>query len=87
MHKSDDDCPEVLRNIWKLRQVWGSLGKLLQWEGADPIVLEKFYRVVTQEVLIFGADTWVLTAEISQKLEGVSMGFLRQVKGQKSQWL
>ena len=63
MHWSDNDWPAQ-----KLRQVWGRLWNLLRWEGADPFVLAKFYRAVVQAVLLLGADTWVMMAEISQKL-------------------
>ena len=40
-----------------------------------------FYREVVQTVLLFGDDTWVLSAEISKKLERVHTGFLIQVMG------
>ena len=39
------------------------------------------YQAVVQVVLIFGADTCVLLAAMSKKLEGVYMNFLRQVTG------
>ena len=39
LHRSVDVWLEVLNNIWKARQVWGILGKLLRREGADPFVL------------------------------------------------
>ena len=32
----------------------------------------------------FGAETWVLSEEMSRKLEGVHAGFLRQITGQRS---
>ena len=38
-----------------------------------------FYRAVVQAVLLFGADTWVLLAEIDNTLERVHVGFLVQV--------
>ena len=38
-----------------------------------------FYWVVVQAVLLFGAETWVLLAAMSRKLEGVHVGFLIQV--------
>ena len=50
-------------------------------EGAEPIVSSKFYRYVVQAVLLFGAETWFLTAMMLQKLEGVNVGFLWQVAG------
>ena len=38
-----------------------------------------FYRAVVQLVLLFGADTWVLSEAVSRKIEGVHMGFLRRI--------
>ena len=81
LYRSDEDWPAVLRNIERVRQVWGRLGKLLRREGADLIVPEKFYQAVVQAVIIFGAGKWVLTATMLQKLEGVNVGFLSQVTG------
>ena len=57
---------------------------MLRQEGADPIISEKFYCAVVQAVLLFGSETWVLTAAILQKLEGVKSSFLRQVIGTKA---
>ena len=42
-----------------------------------------FYQAVVQVVLLFGSETWVLLSAMSRKLEGVHMGFLRQVMGKK----
>ena len=79
IHLEDDDRPEVLHNIWRSRQVWGRLGKLLRREGADPIISENFYWVVVQVVLLFGANTWVMSEVMLKKIEGAHVGFLRQV--------
>ena len=35
-------------------------------------------------MLLFGEETWVLSAAMYRKLEGVYMGFLRQETGQKA---
>ena len=35
MRLSDDDWPEILRNIHRSIQVWGRLGKFRRREGAD----------------------------------------------------
>ena len=53
--------------------------KVLWREGAEPTVSKKFYCAMIQAVLLFGADTWVLLAPMSQRLEGVHVVFLRQV--------
>ena len=53
LDQTDDDCPEVRRNIKKGRRVWGGLEKFLIMERVDPKVVTIFYRAVTQVVLRF----------------------------------
>ena len=55
LDQSYGNWPEVLRNIRKVHQVWGRIGKLLRREGVEPSVSETFYHAVGQEVLLFGA--------------------------------
>ena len=85
LYWTDDDWPSVLRNIWRARKFWGRLGKLLRQEVADPIISARFYRVVVQAVLLFGAETWVVLAAMLNKIKGVNVGFLRQVMEMKAQ--
>ena len=42
-----------------------------------------FYQAVVQAVLLFGAETWVLTEAMYRKLEEVHMGLLRQITGHR----
>ena len=74
----------MLRNIRRVGQFRGHLRKFLRKEGADPIILAKFYWAVVQSVLLFGSKTWVLSAAMLNKIEGVHMGFLRQVMKMKA---
>ena len=60
IYQMDDDWPAVRQNITRARSVWGRLGTLLRWEGADPKVSESFYRAVVQAILLYGSETWVL---------------------------
>ena len=46
LDRSDEDWTEVLLNIRKAWQMLGRTGKMLQREGAELDVSEKFYRVV-----------------------------------------
>ena len=57
----DDDWPAVVGNLHKSRKSWGWLSRILSWEGADLKVLGHFSKEVTQVVLLFGAETWLLT--------------------------
>ena len=68
LDQSDDDCPEVLQNVGKVRRVWIQLGWLQRREGADPRVSVMFYLSVVQAVLNFEAETWVLLAAMSRNL-------------------
>ena len=80
LERSYDNWNAVLRNIWKARQVWGRLGKMLHREGVEPDVLAKFYCTVIQVVLLFGTDNWALLAQMEQRLYGVYVRFMRKVK-------
>ena len=84
MHREYKDWPEVLRNIWRERQFWEQLVNLLRRKGADPIISAKFYCTVVQAVLIIWFETWVLTAAMMQKLEGVHVVILQQAMVNKA---
>ena len=43
---------------------------MIRREGADPIFSAKFYRMVVQEVLLFGSETWVLMATFLASSDG-----------------
>ena len=58
--------------------------KLLQRKVAYPSVLVKFYCAVVQAVVIFRVETWMLSAPMAKKPEGVHVGFLMQVTGLKT---
>ena len=69
---TDDDWPAVAGNIRKARVRWGRLVRVLGQEGADPKVSRSFYTAVTQQVLLFGAETWVLTRKMESSLNRAS---------------
>ena len=60
--ETDDDWPAVVGNLGKARRSWGRLSRVLSREGADPKVSRVFYIALTYAVLLFGSETWVLTA-------------------------
>ena len=47
---------------------WGRLKRILIREGADKRVSGDFFKVVVQQVLLFGAETWVVTPRIERAL-------------------
>ena len=56
-------------NIQKSVIIWRRLANVLGREGADPKVSRTFYIAVTQQVLLFGVETWVMTAKMVQALD------------------
>ena len=66
---TDDDWPAVAGNIRKERVSWGRLARVLGREGADPKVSRSFYTAVAQQVLLFEAETWVLTRKMGSALD------------------
>ena len=43
--------------------------QILIREGEDPKVLGHFHKAVVQAVLLFGAETWVLTPRMERDLD------------------
>ena len=55
-------------------------------EGADTQISEMFYRAVVQAVLIFGSESWVLSAYMETVVEGTHKWFLRHIIGKQMRW-
>ena len=72
--EGDDDWLAVVGNLRKARRSWGRLSQVLGREGADPKVSRTFYTLVAQVVLLFGAETWVLTVRTEKALDSFSPG-------------
>ena len=76
LDQTDDDWPEVRQKIMPARLVWGRLETLLKWEGVVPKVSAILYRTVTQEVLLFGSETWIIFVAMDRKVEGTLTCFI-----------
>ena len=62
---------------------WGRLARVLGREGADPKVSRSFYTDVTHQVLLFGAETWVLTRKMESALDAFQGRVVRRLKGRQ----
>ena len=78
---TDDDWPAVARTLQKARATWGLLARILGREGADPKVSRNFYIAVTQQVLLFGAESWVLTVNMEAALDAFQGRVARRLMG------
>ena len=81
MTVTDEDWAAVAGNIKKAWRSWGRLAKVLGREGADPKVSRTFYIAVTQVVLLFGAETWVLTEKMEKALDAFQGRVARKLTG------
>ena len=80
---TDDDWPAVAGNIRKAWVRWGRLTRVMGREGADPKVSRIFYTAVTQQVLLFGAETWVLTRKMESALDAFQGRVARRLTGRQ----
>ena len=76
-----DDWLEVVVNLGKTRKSWGWLSRILIQEGADPKVSGHFYKAVLQAVLLFRAETWVLTPMMERALDSFQHRVARRLTG------
>ena len=74
MTTGDDNWPSVAGNLVKARKSWGRQSRILSREWADKRVLGNFFKAVVQAVLMFGAETGVLTPRIARIRAGISPG-------------
>ena len=59
---SDDDWPEVIRNLTKVWAVWQRMLRILSMERARLQVSIYFSKSIIQLVMLFGVETWVVTS-------------------------
>ena len=76
--------PSVIVNLHNLRKIWYHLSRILGGEGADPRITGRFYLVVVQASLIFGAETWVMTPRIGRLLGIFHHRVVRIIVGKQS---
>ena len=61
MTEGYNDWPAVERNLGEARKNWGRLQRIISREGATKRVSGNFFKAVVQQVLLFGAETWVVS--------------------------
>ena len=85
MTAEDDDWKVVAGNLVKARKSWRRLARILSREVADKRVSGTFFKAVVQHVLLFGAETWVLTPRIERDLESLMHGAACKITGRQPQ--
>ena len=78
---TDDDIPEVIDNLQKAQNIWSRLLMILVHEGTDAWASVFFYLAIVQAVLLFCADTRLMTLRIGWMLGGSATGWRRGYLG------
>ena len=76
--EGDDDWPAMAGNLAKARKSWGRLQGILSREGATKRVSGNFFKAVVHQVLLFGAETWVVSPMMERALSAFLHGEARR---------
>jgi hypothetical protein len=66
--ENDSDAATISRSIQRARGKWAKLGRLLTREGANPMSMGIFYKVIVQTVLLYGSESWVISSAQMKQL-------------------
>ena len=83
MTEVDADWPAVAGNLAKARKSWGGLQGILSREGATKQVSSNFFKAVVQQVLIFGAETWLVSPMMEPALSAFIHGAAIRLTGRQ----
>ena len=76
----------MIGNLGKARNSWGRLSRILIWEGVDPKVSGIFYKAVAQAVMLFRAETWVLSSRMEWDLDSFQHRVAQRIT-RKQPWI
>ena len=83
--EGEDDWLAVSGNLGKSRKSWGRLQRILSREGATKRVSGNFFKAVVQQVLLFGAETWVVSPRMERALSAFIHGAAIRITGRQPQ--
>ena len=81
--EGDDDWPAVAGNLGKASKSLVRLQGILSREGVTKRVLGNFFKAVVQQVLLFGAETWVVSPRMERALSAFIHGAARRITGRQ----
>ena len=82
---SYDDCdtPAIRRNLKRARAAWGRISTVIAKECVPPPVAGMFYQAVVAAVLLYGSETWVVSAYDLRALEDFHVEVARRLTGMR----
>ena len=81
--EGDEDWLAVAGNMGKARKSWGRLQGILSREGATKRVSRNLFKAVVQQVILFGAETWVVSPIMERALSAFIHGAARRITGRQ----
>ena len=78
---NDDDTWYILDNLDRAQKRWNSIAKILKRESADAVCMAKIYPAVVQAVLLYEADSWVVSDRNMKRLRSFHRRALRYMTG------
>ena len=83
MTAGDDNWPAVAGNLAKARKSWGRMQGILRRESATTQISGNFFKAVVQQVLLFGAETWVVNPKMERALSAFLHGAASRLTGRQ----
>ena len=83
MKAADENCLELVGNLWKVRKIWVRMARILRQEGTSPRVFGMFFKAVVQAVLLFESYTWVITPHMGRSLGNFHHRVTRKIAGRQ----
>ena len=81
MKDPDKYWPVVVGNLKKARKSWARLPRTLGMEGGNTRVSGMFFKAVVQVIIIFWAETWVMTPCMGRVLGGFQHMVAQRITG------
>ena len=82
LSERDDDTQCIETQLSKARQRWGMVLRVLKKNKVDnPKIMGRFYVAVVQAVLLYGAETWVVSERNMRKLKSFHHRCARAISG------
>jgi hypothetical protein len=81
LEENDSDQPAISRNLQRAREKWGMIGRILSKKGANPKVMATFYKTIVQSVLLYGAESWVISKHMMSSLRSFHRRCARFITG------
>ena len=81
--EGDSNWPAVAGNLVKAKKSWCRMQGILSKEGSTNRVLGNFFEAMVQQVLMFGAETWVVSPMMERALSAFIHGATRRLTGRQ----